>query len=105
MNLTIEARHLKTTGPLREYIETKIPKLERYYDGIHSIEVVLDKESSHFLVEIVVTGGRKHTFVASAEHKDMYAGVDGAMNKITQQLRRFKDRVRDRHGPPHGEGA
>ena len=54
-------------------------------------------------MEIVVTATRKNTFVATHRDDDMYAALDQCLHKITEQLRRHKDRVRDRHGPPHEE--
>ena len=100
MNTTVHARHMDITDAIREYAEDKIAKLPKYYDGIQSIEVILDIEAGKPLVEIVAQGGRKHTFVAhhrdAQREGDMYACIDQCVDKISQQVRRHKDRVRDR---------
>lgn len=103
MIVAVNARHMDVTDPIREYVESKIAKLPRYYDNVHSIETVLEIEANQPKVEIVVQAGRKHTFVATHRCEDMYAAFDQALDKMTSQLRRFKDRVRDRHGPTHAE--
>lgn len=103
MNIVVNARHMNVTEPIRQYIEGKVSKLPKFYDSIQSIEVILDHEADQATVEIVVLARRKHTFVAHHRDDDMYACVDQCLDKITQQLRRFKDKVRDRQGPSHTE--
>jgi len=101
VNVSINARHMDVTAAIRAYVDEKTRKLPRYYDGITEVEVVLAPEAEHHVTEIVARGGRKHTFVASHRAPDLYASLDGCIDKIAQQLRRHKDRVRDRKGPSH----
>lgn len=103
MNIGVTARHMDVTDAMRQYVEAKLGKLPRYYDSIQSIEATLDMEADQASVEIVVTARRKHTFVASHHDKDMYACVDKCIDKITQQIRRHKDRVRGRQAAPTGQ--
>jgi putative sigma-54 modulation protein len=91
---------MEVTDSLRLYVESKAEKLPKYYDNIHSIEITLDLEADQPMTEIVVHGGRKSTFVASARNEDMYACVDQCIHKIAEQLRRHKDRIRGHHAPP-----
>ncbi|MBN1942081.1 MAG: ribosome-associated translation inhibitor RaiA [Phycisphaerae bacterium] len=103
MNITIEARHMDVTDAIRQYAESKVEKLPKYYDNIQSIEVILDMDGGQPSVEIIVQASRKNTFVAHYRDADLYAGIDGCVDKVSQQLRRHKDKVRDRQGPPHSE--
>jgi len=103
VNITIEGRHLGMTDAIRQYIESKVEKLPKYYDNIQSIEVVLDLDGGQPSVEIIVQASRKNTFVAHHREEDLYAGIDGCVDKMAQQLRRHKDKVRDRQGAPHNE--
>ena len=99
MNISVKARHMESSDSVRQYVESKISKLSRIYDRIQSIEVILDTEANHSVVEIVVQASKKHTFVASHRDDDMYACIDKCLDKIVTQIRRFKDKVRDRQGP------
>ena len=103
MNITVNARHMEGSEAVRQYVESKVGKLQRFYDGIQSVEVILDTQAEQAVVEIVVQAARKHTFVASHRDDDMYACVDVCLDKIVTQLRRHKDRVRDRQGHSRGE--
>lgn len=109
MNITVNARHMEATDSIRSYLDEKVAKLPRYYNNIQEIEVVLDVEGDFYVVEIIAHAKRKRTFVATAKHENIYAAADGCLDKITQQLRRFKDKVRDHQGPSHeqtmGEGS
>jgi len=101
VNVNINARHMETTEALREHIESKAAKLPRIYEGVQSVDVTLDIDADMPVVEFVVQGRRKHTFVAKHRDADMYACIDVCISKIAEQLRRHKDRIRDHQGPGH----
>ncbi len=104
MNIAVKARHMDITDAMREYVDSKVGKLPRYYDSIQTIEVTMDVQAGQSLVEIVAVAKRKHTFVASHRDEDMYACLDRCLDKISEQVRRHKDRVRDRKGAHRGQG-
>ena len=103
MSIIIKAPHMEVTDALREHIEAKASKLPKYYRSIQSIEVILAMEADKAVVEIVVGASHKHTFVATQRDDDMYACIDQCTHKITEQLRRHKDKVRNHHGPSRAE--
>ena len=103
MNIIVKAPHMDMTHAIRAHVESKVAKLPRYYNNVQSIEVVLDKEADRPVVEMIVTAKSSRPFVASHRDEDMYAAVDQCLHKITEQLRRHKDKVRDRQGPPHNQ--
>ena len=103
MNVTVSGRHMDVTDSMRQYVESKVSKLTRIYAQVQAIEVTVGLDADKPVVEIVVQARRKHTFVASHRDDDMYACVDRCLDKIAEQIRRHKDRVRDRQGPPHSE--
>jgi putative sigma-54 modulation protein len=105
VNVIVKARHMEVSDAMRDYVESKAAKLPRYYDNIQSIEAILDMEADQAVVEIVVTARRKATFVATHREEDMYASVDQCLRKITEQLRRHKDKVRDRQSSPLSQSA
>ena len=102
MNIAISARHMDVTDSVRDHVEDKVAKLPHFFDNIQSIEVKLDKEANKSIVEIVAHAKKSNPFVATHRDENLYACLDMCMDKITEQLRRHKDRVRDRQGPSHG---
>lgn len=105
MNVTVNARHMETTDALKQYVESKVVKLPRFYNSVQTIEVVLDLEADKPVVEIVAHAKRRRTFVARHRGESMYECVDVCLDKITGQLRRFKDRVRHRQDRPRAGAA
>ena len=51
-------------------------------------------------VEIVVHASPRQTFVAKNHDDDMYACIDHCIDKIAQQLRKYKDKLRDHKQRP-----
>jgi putative sigma-54 modulation protein len=93
---------MEVTEALRQHVEEKISKLPHILDSLLSVEVILDTEADLSVVEVVATAQKKNTFVATQRDPDMYACIDGCLHKITEQIRRHKDKVRDRQKTPHG---
>ena len=100
MVVTVSGRHMGVSEPLKKYCEEKAERLSRFYDRIQSIEVVLDGRDGHHTAEMIVHTDRTQPFVASEAHDDAYAAVDLLLDKIERQLRRHKERLRNRKHPP-----
>jgi putative sigma-54 modulation protein len=56
-------------------------------------------------VEIQVSARHKHDFVASAQSEELMAGLDVAVDKMEEQLRRYKDRIQSRRGLGHRQAG
>lgn len=105
MNVSIVARHVKLTDAMRDYAREKVEGLPHFYNSLQSANITFDVDAGEHVVEIVAAAKRKSVFVAHHRSRDMYACVDQCVHKLEEQLRRHKDRVRNRHGPTHEETA
>ena len=105
MNILVNARHMDVTDAIREFVEKKVARLPRFYDNVQQIQVQLSREADQNVAEMIVTAKRRNTFVATHRDPDLYASVDHCLQKISEQLRRHKDRVRDRKATPLSEKA
>ncbi len=99
MQITVTGRHVNVTDEVKEYAREKVTKLPRYYDRIQAIDVVLDHDSGNFLVEIIVRVERADPFVAHESGPDTFALIDTLADNLGRQLRRHKERVRNRKHP------
>lgn len=88
---------------VKEYCLEKAGRLERFFDRIQSIDVILDGHNGVHTAEMIVHGDGTHPFVASQDQQDLFAAVDLVLDKIEGQLRRHKERLRNRKHPPHAE--
>lgn len=100
MQVSMTGRHIEITDAMRGYMEEKAGKLGRFYDRIERIEVVVDQpSSSQHRVELVARADHKNTFVAQVDAGDFYEAVDLVVDKMEGQLRRHKEKHRNRKHP------
>ncbi|MDT0177061.1 ribosome hibernation promoting factor [Enterobacter sp. BRE11] len=93
MQLNLTGQNVEITEPLREFINTKFAKLEHYFDRINQVYIVLKVEKVTQVAEATlhVNGGEQH---ATSEAEDMYAALDGLVDKLVRQLTRHKDKLK-----------
>ena len=98
MRINVVGKNLEVTDAIKQYAESKVDRLSRYFDGVQQINVTLTGASSHgsgeFGVEFVVDVEKHADFVAHVADKDLYAGIDRAMEKSERQLRDFKEKLK-----------
>ncbi len=97
MDLNITTRHFEgLTDPLRSDIETRIAKLEKFFDRIVEAKVTLSEEKNRQIAEVSIhlPGGIR--LLAKEEAGDMWASVEKAIKKIEVQVKKVKDRKKDR---------
>ena len=95
MNFNIRGENIEVTPAIREYVEKKITKLERYFTESPNATVQVnlktyqDKTSK---VEITIP---MQGIVLRAEeaHADMYAAIDLITDKLERQIRKHKTKV------------
>ncbi|MFT5140655.1 MAG: putative sigma-54 modulation protein [Lysobacterales bacterium] len=96
MQLNITGHHVDVTPPLRDYVTEKMQRLSRHFDHVISVNVILKIEKLEQIAEGTVNAGGK-TLFATDTAMDMYAAIDGLIDKLDRQVRRLKDRLRDHH--------
>jgi putative sigma-54 modulation protein len=91
-------RHGHVSDATQEKIRSKVERLSRYFERLTTIEVTLDMEHATApSVDVKVSAEHKHDFVATAQAENLLAAVDAVVEKMEQQLRKYKERVQDRH--------
>ena len=105
MELRVEGRHFKITEAIRQRVEEKLGGLDKYFDGIHRLHVILAVDDpQRQTAELVCTVARRYTLVATGEAEDLYAAIDKAEKKLLAELRKYKGKLRPTaRGKKHGE--
>lgn len=95
MDLQIEGRHFKVTEAIQAHLEDKLSKLEKYFDGIHRMHVILDmeKHGQKQTVELVCTVAKRHTLVATGSADDLYVAIDQAEKKMLTEMKKYKAKL------------
>jgi putative sigma-54 modulation protein len=97
----ITTRHGHLSDEHQEQIRTKLKRIENHFDRIMMIEVIVDIGNGDKKVEVQISAEHKHDFVATESAKELGTAVDRALDRVDQQLRKYKERIQDhRHTPP-----
>ena len=105
MKIRVTARHVDVDADFKAYIEEKISRLAHYFDRVDEAHVVLEAEGHRRIADVTVHAPRA---VISSEQsaEDLRSAFDRALEKVERQIRRHKERVRDRkHGEPTADVA
>ena len=99
---SIAVRHGHLSEASQDKIKGRVEKLSRFFDRLMSMEIVVDlSDEQHPEVDIKVSAEHKHDFVAHDKADSLMAAVDGAVQKLEQQLRKYKEKVQERSRNTH----
>ncbi|MGY8904832.1 MAG: ribosome hibernation-promoting factor, HPF/YfiA family [Burkholderiales bacterium] len=101
MNLTISGHHLDVTPALRDYVTSKLDRINRHFDQVVDVKVLLSVEKQREKdrrqraeCNIHVKGS---DLFAESAHADLYAAVDDLVDKMDRQVGRYKTRLQEHH--------
>lgn len=95
MQLNITGHHVEVTPALRDYVNNKLGRLERHFDHVTNVHVVLSVEKLRHKAEATfsITG---NTLFATADEEDMYAAIDSLSDKLDRQVKKHKEKLTGR---------
>ncbi len=96
MQLNISGHHVDVTDALRDYVEAKFERLQRHFDHINNVHVVLSIEKLVQKAEATMHLNGTEIF-ANAESTDMYAAIDALADKLDRQIKKYKEKITDHH--------
>ena len=100
MQVKISARHGHLSEPAQQVIREKALKLLHFFERLSMIEVTVDLHEDQRAVEVLVSAEHKHDFVARESNGEVQLALDRALDKLVQQLRRYKEKLQDKRRTP-----
>ena len=98
MQVQVTGHHIEVTPPLRAYITEKLHKVARHFDHAVSARAVLTVVKLRQQAEATINVGvRGKTIYATETSDDMYAAIDGLIDKLDRQVLRHKDKLTDHY--------
>lgn len=98
MRIDTVGRDIEITPAIRQYAEQKASKLPKYFDGLQQVRVTIHRAHAHntheFTVEIVADVEKHEDFIARGNGADLYATIDETVEKVSRQLRDFKEKLK-----------
>jgi putative sigma-54 modulation protein len=94
MQVSLSGHHIEITDSLRNYVNEKIERLDRHFDQALDIHVILTVEKLRHKAEATmhISGGNLY---ADDIQEDMYAAIDGLVDKLDRQGKKHKEKSKD----------
>ena len=106
MEISVKGKHVDVGEALRGHAESQLQSsVKKYFENALDSTVIFSKEGHGFRADISVHAGRGMVMQGGADANDAYGAFDGALGRISKQLRRYKSRIRNHHhsGPSDDE--
>jgi len=96
MQLTVHGRHLEVTDWIRQYIEKKVDRIQRYLPQIQELRAELTQSETRaaadrYTAQITVWANGQ-ILRAEESTSDIFASIDATIDKMAKQVQRFKGR-------------
>jgi putative sigma-54 modulation protein len=96
VKIQITGRHIEVPDSLKTFVESRVPKLEKYIDGITDVHVTLWSEKYRQIAEINVHSSGKLYFSSKEASDDLKTSVQQALDKIAGQAKKKQEKRIDR---------
>ena len=96
MKFIISGKNIEITQGLRSAVESKIGKLEKYFTQDTEVHVTLSVEKDRQKIEVTIPV--KGSIIRSEQtSNDMYVSIDLVEEVIERQLKKYKNKITDKH--------
>ncbi len=96
MHLSVTGHHIDVTESLKNYVSSKIEKIERHFDLVSDVHCILKVEKLRHTAEATVSVSGSKIYADSTE-QDMYAAIDSLVDKLDRRVRKHKEKLVDHH--------
>jgi putative sigma-54 modulation protein len=102
VQINISARHGHLSPGTQEKITDKVESIRRLFDRITAMHVIVDLEHrDEPSVELKILAEHHDEFVATVKADNVLAALDGVIDKVEAQVRKFKERLKEHKATGH----
>jgi len=95
MQTSVTFKNIDPSDHLKSYVGGKLDRFDKFLDMAAEANVVLSVEKFRHIAEINISSGRLN-IIGKEETGDMYSAIDLVLDKIDKQIKRNKEKARDR---------
>ncbi|MFJ5481459.1 ribosome-associated translation inhibitor RaiA [Pectobacterium carotovorum] len=85
MTINITSKQMDITPAIRQHVEDRLSKLDKWQTQLINPHIILSKEPQGFVADCTISTPNG-PLVASAKHDDMYAAINELITKLERQL-------------------
>jgi putative sigma-54 modulation protein len=101
MQTSVTFKNLDPSDHLKTYVGDKLNRFDRFLDNPAEANVVLSVEKFRHIAEINIVGD-KLTIYGKEETNDMYSAIDMVLDKLEKQIKKSKQKIRERRSGAKG---
>lgn len=93
MKILIKGKNIQVTPALREYVEKRVGKITKYFEGElkdATVTLIVEKDMQRVEVTIPLNG---YILRGEEQTMDMYTSIDNVVEKLERQVRKYKTRM------------
>lgn len=91
MNITITGKEIKATEAIKDYVEKKLTRIEKYFaEELINVTVTIKKENAQSEIAEMYVSVKGVSYKAVTEDKDLYAAIDKDIDILEGQIRKSK---------------
>ncbi len=94
MQISLTGHHIDITDSLRNCVESKFERLERHFDHVSNVHVILTVEKLRQKAEATLHLNGVDVFAESVQ-EDMYAAIDSLVDKLDRQVKKHKEKTKN----------
>ncbi len=102
MQTSISFKNVDSSEHLKSYVSEKLNRFDKLFDNPATAQVVLSVEKHRHTAEIHITADRL-TITGKEETGDLYSAIDMVLDKLETQLKRGKQKIRERRTIAKGQ--
>jgi putative sigma-54 modulation protein len=102
MQTSVTFKNLDPSEHLKSYVTEKLNRFDKLLDNPAAAGVVLIVEKHRHIAEVNITGDRIN-INGKDETGDMYSAIDMVLDKLEKQLKRSKQKIRERRASAKGQ--
>ncbi|MCU7814986.1 MAG: ribosome-associated translation inhibitor RaiA [Candidatus Thiodiazotropha sp. (ex Lucinoma kastoroae)] len=92
MQISVTGHHVDVTDALKSYVDNKFERLERHFDNVINVHVILSVEKMRQKAEATMQVNGASVFADSVQ-EDMYAAIDVLTDKLDRQVLKHKEKM------------
>jgi len=96
MNIKVTGKNIEITDAIRQYVEDKADRLQKFENANTELNVVCSVEREEQIVELQLSHNGDFTKIEE-RNNDLYASIDLAMDRLERQMRKDKEKKSDKN--------
>ncbi|QUH18997.1 ribosome hibernation-promoting factor, HPF/YfiA family [Alkaliphilus sp. B6464] len=96
MKVIVSGRNVDITDALRDTVQSKLGKLDKFFNKELEAQATLSVQKNRHIIEVTIPINGS-ILRAEESTEDMYGSIDKAVDKLTRQLRKQKNKLENRN--------